>query len=261
MNEIQGVLPTVVAGDIEAGLGCSDVSKLTPEQRLSYYMAICKSMGVSPLTKPFILMRNQNGEQFFYPTKECAEQMRRIHCVSFGSQTREIIDDILVVTVFASLPNGRRESSIGAVDLGGLKGKARADAFMRAESKAKRRATLALIGLGFTDSDDVYGEQVAFNHSTGEIIEGAANITPPLPQKSSLAAKEEDEIGPLQEAITAILEGEDLTQEAIDSSWKRWKKKYPVMGAKELRTILAQLQDRAAAKHAAPAAVDDDIPY
>jgi hypothetical protein len=38
---------------IESALIQGDLSKLTSEQRLSYYKSVCESVGLNPLTKPF----------------------------------------------------------------------------------------------------------------------------------------------------------------------------------------------------------------
>ncbi len=38
---------------IEATLVQGDLSRLTPDQRLNYFKAVCESVGLNPLTKPF----------------------------------------------------------------------------------------------------------------------------------------------------------------------------------------------------------------
>jgi hypothetical protein len=53
------------------------------------------------------------------------------------------------------LPNGRQDESIGAVNIAGLKGENRANAMMKAETKAKRRVTLSICGLGLLDETEV----------------------------------------------------------------------------------------------------------
>jgi hypothetical protein len=61
---------------------------------------------------------------------------------------------VYIVTSKASLPDGRCTESIGAVNIAGLKGEAYANAIMKAETKAKRRATLDLLGLGVLDESE-----------------------------------------------------------------------------------------------------------
>jgi len=53
------------------------------------------------------------------------------------------------------MPDGRSDESIGAVALGSLKGEAYANAIMKAETKAKRRVTLSVCGLGMLDENEV----------------------------------------------------------------------------------------------------------
>jgi hypothetical protein len=61
---------------------------------------------------------------------------------------------VYIVTSKASLPDGRCTESIGAVNIAGLKGEMYANAIMKAETKAKRRATLDLLGLGVLDESE-----------------------------------------------------------------------------------------------------------
>ena len=67
-------------------------------------------------------------------------------------------------------------SATGAVSLAGLSGEAKANAFMKAETKACRRATLRLIGLGWLDESETASipgaQHVDVNAETGEIVEG-----------------------------------------------------------------------------------------
>jgi hypothetical protein len=58
------------------------------------------------------------------------------------------------VVARACLPDGRCTESIGAVSIINLKGEAYANAVMKAETKAKRRATLDLLGLGVLDESE-----------------------------------------------------------------------------------------------------------
>jgi len=52
------------------------------------------------------------------------------------------------------MPDGRFTDSIGAVNITGLKGDNLANAMMKSETKAKRRATLDLLGLGILDETE-----------------------------------------------------------------------------------------------------------
>ncbi len=60
-----------------------------------------------------------------------------------------------MVTARATLPSGRTDESIGAVPIDTLKGESRANAMMKAETKAKRRVTLSISGLGMLDESEL----------------------------------------------------------------------------------------------------------
>lgn len=131
-----------------------DLSKLSPLDKLSYYKNVCESVGLNALNQPFQYMK-LNGREVLYAGKGCAEQLRKLHNVSIKITDRQKIDDIYVVTAQASMPNGRVDESTGSVNITGIKGEALSNAFMKAETKAKRRATLSLIGLGMLDEIEV----------------------------------------------------------------------------------------------------------
>jgi hypothetical protein len=64
-------------------------------------------------------------------------------------------DGLLLVTVEVVDKRGHTDSATGVVCLTGETGKHLANAIMKAETKAKRRATLSLCGLGFLDESEL----------------------------------------------------------------------------------------------------------
>jgi hypothetical protein len=141
---------------IERVLIHGDLRQLTPAQKVSYYNAVCQSVGLNPLTQPFAYLVLNNRE-VLYAKREATEQLRFLHQVSIDAKnfTREVIEGIYVVTAPASLPNGRTDVSTGAVSIANVNGEARANAMMKAETKAKRRVTLSICGLGMLDETEV----------------------------------------------------------------------------------------------------------
>jgi len=131
-----------------------DLSRLTPQERLSYYSAVCASVGLNPLTRPFEYI-TLNGKLQLYTRKDCTDQLRSNRNVSVKILSRELIDDIFVVTSQASDQTGRVDESIGAVLIKGLQGTDKANAMMKAETKSKRRVTLSFCGLGFLDETEL----------------------------------------------------------------------------------------------------------
>lgn len=156
-----------------------DLSRLAPAQRVEYYGATCRSLGLNPLTRPFDYI-TLNGKLTLYARKDTTEQLRKIHGVSIERLERELVEDTYLVTAYARDKEGRTDSAIGAVAVGGLKGEARANAMMKAETKAKRRVTLSICGLGWMDETEARtvpeAAAVEVDLNTGEI--GKASVIP-----------------------------------------------------------------------------------
>lgn len=159
-----------------------DLSRLSAQDRLSYYRNVCASVGLNPLTKPFDYLK-LSGRLVLYARKDATDQLRRIHNVSIEITGRERMDDVYVVTALARLPDGRTDSEIGAVTVAGLKGEALANAMMKATTKAKRRVTLSICGMGMldeTETETIPAQQRQFvevNHNTGEIVDAEPDRT------------------------------------------------------------------------------------
>jgi hypothetical protein len=144
-------LPPEVVEKVVIG---GDLAGLNAAQRAEYYGAVCRSLGLNPLTKPFEYL-NLNGKLRLYALRDCADQLRRLHGISICIANRERMSDIYVVTARAKDRQGREDESTGAVTVGDLKGDALANALMKAETKAKRRVTLSIAGLGWLDETEL----------------------------------------------------------------------------------------------------------
>jgi hypothetical protein len=139
---------------MEQALVEGDLSDLDAERRVNYYLKVCSSLNLNPYTKPFAYIV-LNGKLVLYAKKDATDQLRKLHKVSILTLERQQLGELLVVTATASAADGRTDSAIGAVPTQGLKGEALANALMKAETKAKRRVTLSLCGLGMTDESEV----------------------------------------------------------------------------------------------------------
>jgi hypothetical protein len=146
--------PQVSAEILEQVVIAGDLSGLSAAQRLSYYQALCQSLGLNPLSKPFEYL-TLNGKLRLYALRDCADQLRRLHGISIVITSRERLGELYLVTARATDRHGRTDESLGAVALGSLKGDALANALMKAETKAKRRVTLSLAGLGWLDETEI----------------------------------------------------------------------------------------------------------
>lgn len=143
-----------------------DLSALTVPQQLDYYNAVCHAAGVNPATRPFMFIR-LNNKLALYATKDCTEQLRTLHGVSVTDLRGELHEGLYVVTVKGQNAQGRTDMATGAVNVSGVKGDALANAIMKAETKAKRRMTLSICGLGMLDETEI------------ETIPGATRVAQP----------------------------------------------------------------------------------
>lgn len=147
-------IATIDLTAIERVIVAGDLSKLTPEQRWDYYQGVCRSVGLNPFTKPFEYI-NLNGKLTLYAVKGATDQLRRVYGVSLGKPEMQLEAGLCIVTITATDGRGRTDTDIGAVNIEGLKGEARANAVMKAITKGKRRVTLSLCGLGMLDETEV----------------------------------------------------------------------------------------------------------
>lgn len=144
------------AGDptIAAIILRGDTSGLTPDQKVEYYQRLCAYLDLDPVTRPFEFVRLPGRGEILYATKACTDQLRYLHGISVERVTREVIDGVLIVTATGRMGD-RTDSATGCVYIEGLRGEQLANAMMKAETKAKRRLTLSLAGLGVVDESEV----------------------------------------------------------------------------------------------------------
>ncbi len=139
---------------MEAVMINGDLGQLTPLQRTEYYSKVCSSLGLNPLTKPFAYIK-LNGKLTLYALRDAADQLRKINGVSVEIIEKKSTDGFISVHVRARTPDGRQDEDLGIVAIKGLAGEAAANAVLKAVTKAKRRVTLSICGLGWLDETEV----------------------------------------------------------------------------------------------------------
>jgi len=173
MSESTEIMTATDAGMLENVLVSRDLSKLNPAQRLDYYRQVCQSMGLNPLTKPFDYIQ-LNGKLTLYAKKDATDQLRKIHGVNIDDVNTNDDGDWFIVTVKGSDNSGRRDVEIGAVAKNDMRGNY-GNALMKAVTKAKRRLTLSLCGLGWLDDETevetIQDARPVVVDSTGEIVD------------------------------------------------------------------------------------------
>ncbi|EAH9506109.1 hypothetical protein EYI55_08765 [Campylobacter coli] len=138
----------------ELALVKGDLSKLSDVERASYVKNLCESLGLNMLTKPFeyIVL---NGKLTLYANKSATDQLRQIRKVSITKTEVAQVGDIYMVTTYAATPDGRTDCDTGALNIKNLGGDNLANAIMKAITKAKRRVTLSICGLGMLDESEL----------------------------------------------------------------------------------------------------------
>ncbi len=216
-----------------------DLTPLTTEERVSYYRKVCASLGLNPLTMPFSYISfrendNAPAKLQLYARKDCSEQLRGIHGVSVLSLKREILDETCIVEVQVRDKNGKLDVGTGIVSLikwdkyakppewAKLKGREYDNALMKCETKAKRRATLSICGLGFLDETEIEG-LANYNDITpgGRVI-----VVDGQPTPRQLA----------QESAQAV--GQANAEELKAKMQEQHPKKAPIVRKVEIRTLV-----------------------
>ncbi len=138
----------------ELALVKGDLSKLSDAERASYVKNLCESLSLNMLTKPFeyIVL---NGKLTLYANKSATDQLRQIRKVSITKTEVAQVGDIYMVTAYAATPDGRTDCDTGALNIKNLSGDNLANAIMKAITKAKRRVTLSICGLGMLDESEL----------------------------------------------------------------------------------------------------------
>lgn len=143
-----------VASNLEKVVIQGDLSSLSSEEKLTYHNEVCKTVGLNPLTKPFEYIR-LNGKLTLYATRACTEQLRKLYGVAITDIVSAQEKELYIVRVSAKDKTGRVDMATGAVSTIGLQGDKLANQIMKAETKAKRRVTLSICGLGMLDETEI----------------------------------------------------------------------------------------------------------
>lgn len=143
-------------------LGNGNFREMTDAERNEWTIGVCRSLGLNPLTFPLKWIKDDNGNMMPYFSRGATDQLRAVHGVSIDPIDEGWITmpgedgtpQLYQVRVRATLPNGRHDIGRGVVAIGRKRGGTiatpmdQANNFMSCETKAVRRATLNILGLG-----------------------------------------------------------------------------------------------------------------
>jgi hypothetical protein len=207
-----------------------DISQLNPNEKVKYYNMFCESLGLNPVTKPFQIISFQ-GKESLYATKDATEQLRKINKVSIVGLQKEFKDMLYIVTAKALDKDNRTDVSTGVVNIALLKGEQLANAIMKAETKAKRRVTLSICGLGILDESELDGMPI---HQVKDISPKPEynEFDQKWAQLETIMIKIIDKITPSEKKeydlkVIAKQSGQIKTIKAIDNIIEYFTKKYP----------------------------------
>lgn len=174
-------------GDILAAISKvvtqGNLAALSEAQRLQYYTAFCESVGLNPITRPIEFIELGSGKEkklTLYANKSCTEQLRQIHGISCDKVEHKKEDGLYFVTAHVVDKTGRVDTATavipfvepptlktwntqkGAYDFKQnpnvgkpIQPNDLAILIMKTETKAKRRATLSISGLGILDETEI----------------------------------------------------------------------------------------------------------
>jgi hypothetical protein len=162
-------------------LGTGDLYQLTNAQRVAHYLNLCRSVGLSPLSRPYQWIAFKESEDtpavltlYFKPTA-AAQALRNNH-ISVHFPRREIVGELFVVEAHGTAPDGREGVGTKYVPLTGkfgrLKDRRLANALMSAETGALRRLALNM-GVASGPDPEEAGRTIrnVYVDGTGAILE------------------------------------------------------------------------------------------
>ena len=194
---------------IEAVIAAGDLSRLSVDQRNTYYVTVCQSIGLNALTRPFEYI-TLNGKLTLYARKDATDQLRSIKGVSITRADVSLADpDWVIVTTEARDATGRTDIDVGCVSRKDMRGDL-GNVIMKAVTKSKRRVTLSLCGLGMLDESEI------------ETIPDAKPFVASTPQIPDIAAPEwKDDLIALgtrakQAAVIMTPEEQQIVSAALD---------------------------------------------
>ena len=165
---------------LEKVLMTGDLKQLTPQQRIDYHAAVCKSAGLPPLTSGLQYI-TLNGKLVLYATRATADHLATLNAVSVDSLDVTQGAGFIMATATMS-KDGRRNVDIGYVATSAKpETEAYGNAVKKAVTQARRRCILGLCGLGMLDETETGPDTIPTAHvvdvdpATGVIEEPRGN--------------------------------------------------------------------------------------
>jgi hypothetical protein len=219
-----------------------DLAKLTPQQRVVYYRQVCESLGLNPYTQPFQYI-TLNGKLTLYPRKDATDQLRKINAISIDKPDIRFEDDWIIVTVTGRDQTGRTDSDVGAVSRKDMRGDF-GNNLMKAVTKAKRRLTLSLVGLGWLDETEVETIPDAHIVPLDVDFEGVPEVpmdapvidVPDWARLKAAITKQQLPVS-FRDGFVALAQSQEWSRERTASELLSWQKAYQDNAAQALADL------------------------
>ena len=203
--------------EISKALALNDLGKLSDDNKILYYYAFCKSLGMNPLQKPFEFIKFQGGAIQLYATKNCGQQLAVRNGISLVKVDEKVADGLMEITYRASTngESGRQVDDIGVVSIKGLFGNDLANAKMKCHTKAMRRVTFSFLGLGILDESEIGTIKGATKSEPDFELETIVNEVPVVQDAEPVYAKSQQFAAPRKDIampdVKCAMCGSDMT--------------------------------------------------
>jgi hypothetical protein len=165
-----------------------DISRMTEPQKVQYCINLCNTLGLNYLTQPFSRLM-LNGKEVLYANKNCSEQLRNLHGINLNVVESKVEGTHYKVVVRATNRHNRVDEDIALVSIENLRGEAYSNAVMKAMTKAKRRVTLSICGLGMLDETEIETIPNAYTVEVAQTAEALVKTAPSYNKQIADAVK------------------------------------------------------------------------
>lgn len=155
-----------------------DLGGLSEPQRYAYYAHECERMGIDPAAAPLV-WANMSGKLRLYAKRTAGDMLAAKHGISTQlTAGPDVRDKVIYCQVRATMPDGRSCEDVGTVAASDP-----VNGYMKAVTKATRRAVLRLAGWGGLDESELETIPGAQAHSEGPVAKPRVTVaTYPIAQ-------------------------------------------------------------------------------
>lgn len=227
-----------------AVIGDGNLDQMSDESKTRFIIEASRMLGLNPVMSPFLIVKFE-GRAVLYLTKSGAEQLAGLHGVSTEVTSKQVEYGLFTVTVRAR-QGERFADATGAVPFETMDGKPipiaqRPRVIKIAETQARRRSILALVGLGFLDRPGMPDPDQAIDRhgnvavrkpaprtalrpaATQAELDALSTDDPPPPSARAVVVEED------AEAIAAARAKGGDTDADADDIWEEIKREPPTV--------------------------------